>query len=136
MALYRDGSIIRSTMNIEHRSGAAGPGGVGAAPLDAPVRPKKVPIKHVVDEAYDMSVASLKRLLPQTKGCTVTLDLLWHNRVVVAYPRATAPFTKSCVFGPESKDKHTVASAFKVCAKWVWEAHYERTGEEAPYEFE
>ena len=117
---------------VRRVAGAPGSSGDVAGPPRAltPARP----IAHVVDEAVDYNATTLKRLLPQTKGCTVSIDNLWHNRIVVAYPRKAAPFTKSCVFGPSSKEKHTVSTAFIVCAKWAWLAHYEVTGEACPYE--
>ena len=114
--------------------GAASSSGGGSASSSSGRAPKRK-IEHVVAEADEYDSESLKRYLPQCKGAHVTVDTLWHNRIVVSYPRASPPYSRSCVFGPKSTNGHSVQSAFVHCAKWAWESHFEITGEACPYEF-
>jgi hypothetical protein len=89
----------------------------------------------VVEEAGEYSSKEFKKLLPQVKGVSCTIDTKWHNRIVVSYPAVREPFSKGTPFGPASKDGLTVQQAFHRCAAWAWAAHLEKTGEECPYDF-
>ncbi len=89
----------------------------------------------MVDEAEEYSAKEFKKLLPAVKGVACTIDTKWHNRVIVAYPAVREPFSKGTPFGPASKEGLSVQQAFNRCAAWAWAAHTERTGEEAPFDF-
>jgi hypothetical protein len=105
-----------------------------AASSGAPAAPRlHVPIAHSVPEADDTTLEAWKAFLPQVRGCTLTLDVVWHNRFVVSYPKTTPPYSKSAVFGPESRTGFTLKQAFLVCARWAWQEHLTQGGEPSPF---
>ena len=121
---------------LPEMGGAASSSAAASSSSTAP--PKRVPIGEVVDDALELDAEALKRLLPDVKGVTVTVDNLWHNRILISYPTLakysdTKSISKS--FGAKSKAGLTPVQAFRICARWCWTQHNLTTGEEIPYEF-
>lgn len=81
----------------------------------------------------DMTVERVAELIPAVKGCSIGLDLLWHNRWRARYPAVSPPATFSRSWG--SGEVLTPRSCLRDCLAWVWARHHEKTGEACPWSF-
>ena len=97
-----------------------------AKPGTKPKKKKLFPVKP------DYTSAELSAYLPQgVAGCCLTVEVEWHNRVKVSYPRDFPPWSVSMSFGTGGVDQWTAAS---YCLVWAWREHMEATGASCPWE--
>jgi hypothetical protein len=80
---------------------------------------------------HEFSQDEAKVWIPGVSGCTLTFDDVLHMRWKISYPNSEAPFSTSCVWGPDI----TSRTALFHCLQWAWECHQRATGEECPFDF-
>ena len=98
--------------------------------LTAAARGKAEPRTRKYRSKDDYSREEAKLLIPAIVRCAITRDDRLHTRWKGSYPADHAPFSFSCTWNATRSCKE---SLFQVL-RWLWERHYEHSGERCPYE--
>lgn len=134
-----DFEALKATKARRDAGGAAASSSSGAAASSsgapaAPAAPPDPPAREKVSLKGSLTPDWAKNLLPQVKGCVLTLDTVRHFRWAVRYDRKPeAPRGFSKAFG-RGETNMTSAQSFRLCFEWAWQVHSDVTGDTCPFE--
>ena len=78
------------------------------------------------------TLAEARKMLPDVKGCHITLDQKRFRVWKIHYPNAAPPYSVSKVYGCGKRPSN---KALFHCLRKVWEWHTKATGVACPYDF-